>query len=144
MSHTRRILSSLLLAALGCLLGGPPEPKAAEPPTPADAADRVLKAPAGFVVGRGAGPPLVEHPMNGGFDEQGRLFLTESAGLNLKAEELLVRMPNSIKRLEDTDGDGRFNKATVFADKMTFPQGALWYDGALFTTAYPSVWRLED
>ena len=104
----------------------------------------MLKVPAGFVVERVAGPPLVEHPMNGGFDEQGRLFLTESAGLNLKAEELLVRTPNSIKRLEDTDGDGRFDKATVFADKMTFPQGALWYDGALFTTAYPSVWRLED
>ncbi len=144
MSHTRRLLSSLLLVALGCLLGGPPLPKAAEPPADADSADRVLKVPDGFVVERVAGPPIVEHPMNGCFDERGRLFLTESAGLNLKAEELLVRTPNSIKRLEDVDGDGRFDKATVFADKMTFPQGALWYDGALFTTAYPSVWRLED
>ena len=81
--------------------------------------------------------------MNGCFDERGRLFLTESAGLNLKAEELLVRLPNSIKRLEDMHGDGKFDKATVFADKMTFPQGACCYDGALFTTAYPSVWRLD-
>ena len=141
MSHTRLLLSFHLVAALGCVLCAPPARTAAEP---TDAADRVLKVPAGFVVERVAGPPLVEHPMNGCFDEQGRLFLTESAGLNLKAEELLVRLPNSIKRLEDSDGDGRFDHATVFADKMTFPQGALWYDGALFTTAYPSVWRLED
>ena len=135
MSRTRWLLASLAVAALGLL--------AAEPPAPADAADRVLKVPDGFVVERVAGPPLVEHPMNGCFDQRGRLFLTESAGLNLKAEELLVRLPNSIRRLEDTHGDGKFDKATVFADKMTFPQGACCYDGALFTTAYPSVWRLD-
>ena len=81
--------------------------------------------------------------MNGCFDEQGRLYLTEAAGLNLKAADLLRRLPNSIKRLEDLNGDGRFDKAEVFADKITFPQGAVWHDGALFTTAYPSVWRID-
>ena len=87
-----------------------------------DAADRPLKVLVGFVVEhRVAGPPLIEHPMNGCFDEQGRLLLTEAAGLNLKADELLRRLPNSIKRLEDVNGDGRFDKAEVFADKMTFP-----------------------
>ncbi len=140
MSRTRWLLPSLAVAALGLLSGGPPKPNAAEPPA---AADRVLKVPDGFIVERVAGPPLVEHPMNGCFDRRGRLFLTESAGLNLKAEELRVRLPNSIKRLEDTHGDGKFDKATVFADKMTFPQGACCRDGALFTTAYPSVWRLD-
>jgi putative membrane-bound dehydrogenase-like protein len=89
-------------------------------------------------------PPLVSHPMNGSFDERGRLFLTEAAGLNLKADDLLKQLPNSIKRLEDTDGDGRFDKAVTFADKMTFATGALWHDGAVYSTAYPSLWRLED
>jgi hypothetical protein len=28
-------------------------------------------------------------------------------------------------RLEDTDGDGKFDKSTVFADKMMFPEGAM-------------------
>ena len=142
MTRTRWLAPPLIAAFLGCLLIGPPGPSAAEPPA-ADSSARVLKAPPGFVVERVAGPPLVEHPMNGCFDERGRLFLTESAGLNLKADDLLKQLPNSIKRLEDVDGDGRFDKAVVFADKMTFPQGALWYDGALFATAYPSVWRLE-
>ena len=65
MSRTRWLLPSLAVAALGLLLGGPPQPNAAEPPA---AADRVLKVPDGFVVERVAGPPLVEHPMNGCFD----------------------------------------------------------------------------
>ena len=117
---------------------------AAEPTAPADSADRPLKVPAGFVVERVAGPPLVNHPMNGCFDEEGRLFLTEAAGLNLKADDLLRQLPNSIKHLEASHGDGRFDKAVVFADKMTFPQGALWHNGALFTTAYPSLWRIDD
>ena len=37
--------------------------------------------------------------------------------------------------LEDTDGDGTFDKRTVFADKLTFPSGALWHRGALYVTS---------
>ena len=73
---------------------------ATEPKAPTDSAHRPLKVPAGFVVERVAGPPLVEHPMNGCFDEQGRLYLTEAAGLNLKAADLLRRLPNSINALK--------------------------------------------
>ena len=49
-----------------------------------------------------------------------------------------------IRMLEDTDGDGRFDRSTLFADKMTFPQGAAWYRGALYVASPPSIWRLED
>ncbi|HVS35498.1 MAG TPA: PVC-type heme-binding CxxCH protein, partial [Gemmataceae bacterium] len=143
MSRSRWLIASLIALPLACILAAAPEPKTAEQRA-ADSADRVLKAPPGFVVERVAGPPLVQHPMNGAFDEQGRLFLTEAAGLNLKAADLLAQLPNSVKRLEDTDGDGRFDKAVVFADKMTFATGACWHDGALYSTAYPSLWRLED
>ncbi|MCE9547883.1 MAG: HEAT repeat domain-containing protein, partial [Planctomycetia bacterium] len=47
-------------------------------------------------------------------------------------------------RLEDTDGDGRFDKSTVFADKMMFPEGAMWYDGSLYVGAPPHIWKLTD
>ena len=47
-------------------------------------------------------------------------------------------------RLEDTDGDGRFDKSTVFADKMMFPEGTMWYDGSLYVAAPPSIWKLTD
>src|SRR5690349_5146650 len=80
-----------------------------------------LRVPEGLVVERVAGPPLVEHPMMACFDERGRLFVAEAAGLNFKADALLKDPPNRIRLLEDTDGDGRFDKSTVFADRMTLP-----------------------
>jgi len=49
-----------------------------------------------------------------------------------------------IRMLQDTDQDGHFDVSTVFADKMTFPMGALWYEGALYTASPPYIWRLEE
>src|SRR5262245_20317389 len=106
-----------------------------------------LTVPPGFVVERVAGPPLVERPMMAGFDDSGRLFVCDSSGFNLlqgTSEVLVKNPPHMIRLLEDTHGDGRFDKSTVFADKMTFPMGALWHDGALYTASAPSLWRLED
>src|SRR5207302_3971188 len=40
--------------------------------------------------------------------------------------------------------DGRFDKSTVFADGLVFPQGVLWYDGAVFCASNPSLWRFGD
>ena len=37
-----------------------------------------FKVPPGFVVEQVAGPPLVEHPMMGCFDDQGRLYVAEA------------------------------------------------------------------
>ena len=34
--------------------------------------------------------------------------------------------------------------STVFADKMMFPEGALWHDGSLYVAAPPSIWKLTD
>jgi putative membrane-bound dehydrogenase-like protein len=133
----------LIPAVLFSVIGGQPAPKAAEPKS-GDAPERVLKAPEGFVVERVAGPPMVEHPLHGSFDEAGRLFLTENAGKNLNAEQLLKELANSITVLEPAAADGRFNKCSVFADKMTFPSGVCWLDGALYSTSYPYLWRLDE
>ena len=103
-----------------------------------------IDVPPGFVVEVVAAPPLVEHPMMAGFDEQGRLYVADSVGENLPADELLTKLPNCVRRLEDTDGDGRFDRSTKFADKMTLPMGALWHAGALYVASPPHIWRLED
>ena len=100
--------------------------------------------PEGFTIERVAGHPLVEHPMLAQFDDRGRLFIAESAGKNLPAAELLTEFPNFIRMLEDTDGDGVFDKSTIFADRMTFPMGALWYRDALYVASPPNVWKLQD
>lgn len=103
-----------------------------------------LKVPPGFIVEVIAAPPLVHHPMMANFDERGRLFIAESSGLNLKADELLKQLPNKILLLEDVDAKGRFTKSRVFADKMTFPSGALWHNNALYVTAAPHIWKLTE
>jgi len=100
--------------------------------------------PEGFSSQLIAGPPLVNHPTMGCFDDTGRLFICDGAGANMSAEELEKNLPNEIKMLEDQDGDGVFDKSTVFADKMTFPMGGTWHDGALYVASPPNIWRLED
>lgn len=115
-----------------------------DPPGEALVPAKDIQIPTGFVVELVTDPSIVKYPMLGAFDDGGRLFVCESAGKNLDAAELLKQLPNSVKMLEDTDGDGRFDKSTMFADKMTLPCGAVWHDGALYVASPPSIWRLED
>ena len=116
----------------------------APPPRPASFQPQKLNLPDGFSGELVAGPPLVTHPTMGCFDDRGRLFVCNNAGVNMSADELAKNLPNSINMLEDRDGDGIFDKSTVFADRMTFPMGGAWHDGALFVASPPNIWRLED
>src|SRR2546423_13642824 len=103
-----------------------------------------LTVPSGFEVERVAGPPLVNRPIVADFDEEGRLYVADSSGSNGKVEKQLPGRPHRIVRLEATDGDGRFDKSIVFADRMMFPEGTLWHDGSLYVAAPPSIWKLTD
>src|SRR3954463_195673 len=93
---------------------------------------RPFRVPDGFVVEKVAGPPLVDRPIVADFDELGRLYVADSSGSNEQVNKQLIEKPHRIVRLEDTDGDGIFDKSVVFADKMMFPEGAMWRDGSLF------------
>src|SRR5262249_53695327 len=110
--------------------GGPLEvPLAPTVPPPAKPfVPPPLAVPESYPVELVAGPPLVRHPMMACFDERGRLFVCESAGLNLEGRELELVRPNSIRLLTDTDGDGKFDQATTFADGLTFPMGVAYKD----------------
>ncbi len=103
-----------------------------------------VTVPDGFEVELVAGPPMVERPISADFDEQGRLYVTDSSGSNDRPEKQLQTLPHRIVRLVDTHGDGKFDKSTVFADRMMFPEGAMWLDGALYVGAPPSIWKLTD
>src|SRR5688500_20159364 len=85
--------------------------------------DGLPPVPPGFVAERVAGPPLVARPIVADFDDEGRLYVADSSGSNDKVEQQLAEKPHRIVRLEDTSGDGRFDKSVVFADRMMFPEG---------------------
>jgi putative membrane-bound dehydrogenase-like protein len=100
--------------------------------------------PPGFEIELVAGPPLVDRPIAADFDEQGRLYVSDSSGSNEPVKVQLEKKPHRIVRLEDTDGDGRFDRRTVFADRMMFPEGVMWRAGSLYVAAPPSIWKLTD
>jgi putative heme-binding domain-containing protein len=111
---------------------------------PAAPQDSRIRVPEGYEVECVAGPPLVERPIMAGLDDRGRLYVSDSAGVNLRFPQLAEAAPHRIVRLEDMDGDGRFDRSVVFADRMSFPMGALWYRDALYVCSPPSLWRLRD
>lgn len=100
--------------------------------------------PAGFELKMAAAAPLVTHPIMGCLDDKGRLFVGDAVGVNWNKAQLEENPPNRVLMLEDTDADGAFDKSTIFADKMTFPQGACWLDGSLYVCSPPGLWKLTD
>jgi putative membrane-bound dehydrogenase-like protein len=130
----------LFLAASGV-------PGAKQPPAPTHQVrlnGHTFTLPAGFEIEVAVRPPLVDRPIVADFDEQGRLYVADSSGSNEKVDVQLKNRPHRILRLEDLDGDGRFDRRTVFADRMMFPEGARWLAGSLYVAAPPSIWKLTD
>jgi putative membrane-bound dehydrogenase-like protein len=104
----------------------------------------IFTLPSDFDIELAAGPPLVDRPIVADFDEEGRLYVADSSGSNEPVAAQVKKKPHRILRLEDTDGDGKFDRRTVFADKMMFPEGCMWYAGSLYVAAPPSIWKLTD
>ena len=100
--------------------------------------------PTGYTLEVVAAAPLVTHPIMGCLDDKGRLFVGDGTGVNWNKKQLEENPPNRVLMLEDTDKDGSFDKSTIFADKMTFPQGACWLNGSLYVASPPSIWKLTD
>ena len=103
-----------------------------------------IQVPEGFEVTLAAGPDLVNYPMFIAYDDRGRLFVCESAGKNMADDEMQAKPEMRIRLLEDTDGDGVFDRSKIFADKITMTMGAQWYRGSLYVAAPPDFLRFDD
>jgi putative membrane-bound dehydrogenase-like protein len=103
-----------------------------------------IHVPDGFEVSLASTPGLVTYPMFIAFDDRGRLFVCESAGRNIGDDEMEHQSEMRIRLLEDTDGDGVYDRSTIFADKISMTMGAQWYHGSLYVAAPPDVLRFED
>ena len=100
--------------------------------------------PDGYTVEKVAAAPLVERPINMARDEAGALYVSDSSGSNEKPDAQLKNPTHRVLRLVDKDGDGRFDTSTVFADKLSFPEGTMWLAGSLYVAAPPVIWKLTD
>ena len=111
---------------------------------PQPASGPVLTVPAGFTIERVAGPPLVNRPIVADFDEEGRLYVADSSGSNDKVEKQLADDRTASCGSKTRTATAVSTRSVVFADKMMFPEGAMWFDGSLYVAAPPSIWKLTD
>jgi putative membrane-bound dehydrogenase-like protein len=139
-------ISLVLLRPLLTSLAAPSEPEVDAkdmprvPPTEPGHALETFQIKPGFRIELVASEPLVMDPIALSFDEQGRLYVVEMRDYSERRDEHLGR----IRLLEDTDGDGRFDKSTVFADNLAWPTAILCYDGGVFVGATPDIFYLKD
>lgn len=93
-----------------------------------------------FRIELAAAEPLIADPVAISFDENGVLYVCEMRDYSERRDEKLGR----ISRLEDRDGDGRMDRATVFAENLPWPTGILCFDGGVFLMAAPDLWFFKD
>jgi putative membrane-bound dehydrogenase-like protein len=141
MNRLTLALALLPLAAAGPLAAAE---RAATPTHQVRLNGHTFTLPVGFEIELVAGPPLVDRPISADFDEQGRLYVSDSSGSNENVKEQLKKKPHRVLRLESSKGDGHFDRRTVFADHLMFPEGTLWHNGSLYVSAVPVIWQLTD
>lgn len=86
-----------------------------------------------------AGEPLVADPVAMEIDEKGRLYVVEMHGYPLD-----LSGSGKVKRLLDTNGDGKMDESVIFADSLLMPTGIMRWKQGLIVTDPPNVYYLED
>jgi putative membrane-bound dehydrogenase-like protein len=100
-----------------------------------------MTVPEGFAVELVAGEPDIVNPVAMTFDERGRAWITESLEYPRKAPG---PGRDRVKILEDTDGDGRADKFTVFADGLNIPSGIAVGYGGVWVANSPDILFYPD
>jgi putative membrane-bound dehydrogenase-like protein len=102
-----------------------------------------LRTKKGLTVDLVAAEPLVASPVAIDFGPDGRLWVAEMydypSGLDGK-----FKPGGRVSVLEDTDGDGVFNKSTVFLDNIPFPTGVTVWRKGIMVCAAPDILYAED
>jgi putative heme-binding domain-containing protein len=106
-----------------------------DPFTPAEAIKR-MKVPDGFSVEVVAAEPDIVNPIAMTFDERGRIWVTESFEYPRHAAG---PGRDRVKILEDTDGDGKIDRVTVFAEGLNIPSGIAVGHGGVWVANSPDI-----
>ncbi len=113
------------------------------PPKPPQEVLKTFEAVDGFQMQLVAAEPLIYDPVAAAFDEDGRLYVCEMRDYPYRPAAGKPAL-GRIRLLEDTDGDGVFDKSTVFADNLLWPAGVVPWKGGVFVAAPPDIWYLKD
>jgi len=121
------------------------------PPQAPEAALATFRIQQGFTVELVAAEPDVFDPIDAAFDEDGRMYVVQMCDYPFLPEQRAAKYRaqraetwGSLRLLEDTDGDGRMDRSTVFADRLRWPQSVCCYRGGVFVISPPSLWYLKD
>ncbi len=87
-----------------------------------------------------ASEPLIADPVDIAFDEAGRMYVVENNGYNRETAKPRSR----IRRLEDTDGDGKMDRGMIVAEDLDYAQGVLCVKGGLIVTTNTGILFLRD
>jgi uncharacterized protein len=112
-------------------------------PLPAAESVKHFVTPVGFEVQLFVSEPEIGKPISMAWDEHGRLWLAETVDYpNELQPEGQGR--DRIRICEDTDGDGRADKFTVFAEKLSIPTGLAHAYGGVVVLQPPDTLFLKD
>ncbi|HEY2413642.1 MAG TPA: PVC-type heme-binding CxxCH protein [Pirellulaceae bacterium] len=116
------------------------------PPTPPEKAEATFEVQHGFRMDLIAAEPLVVDPVDLAYDELGRAYVIEMRDYPYPEEKNAAPtvFPGTVRLIEDTDGDGKFDKATIFADQLAWPTSVCCYKGGVFVAAAPDIWYFKD
>jgi putative heme-binding domain-containing protein len=142
----RRIRRALSFAALAGVLPVAPawaQRDLTEIPKPDPVAElAAMQVAEGFEVNLFASDPDFAKPIHMNFDAEGRLWIASSR--NYPQIEPGAKPTDQVVVLEDTNGDGRADKRTVFADNLFIPTGVLPGDGGVYVANSTELIHLSD
>lgn len=108
---------------------------------PPDESVKHLKAGDGITAELFAAEPMITNPSAIDVDTHGRVWVAELQFYRRNAQSA---PSDKIKVLEDTDGDGRADQATVFAEGLFCPMSICVAGSKVFVATSPDLWVFED
>ncbi|MBC7419083.1 MAG: dehydrogenase, partial [Pedobacter sp.] len=118
-------------------------PKIQEGLTPEESL-KLIQVPADFDIKLFAAEPDITNPIAMAWDERGRLWVIESVDYPNTFIETDGAANDRIKICEDTDGDGKADKFTVFADSLNIPTSMVFANGGIIVSMAPNFVFMKD
>ena len=120
-----------------------PAPKYQLPLSPEESA-KLIQVPAGFKLELFASEPDIINPIAMNWDEKGRLWVIETVDYPKTVRNDEGIGDDKVKILEDTDGDGKADKVTVFAENLNIPTSFAFANGGIIVSQAPVFLFLKD